>query len=110
LKTLEGHTAAIRSVNFDRKGLLASGSYDKTVRLWEVSTGNCLKTLLGHTSYVNSVNFDTKGLLASGSGDRSIRLWEVSTGNCLKKLEGHTSYVNCILSGLLAFILTERDY
>ena len=71
-----GHTDAIRSVDFDGKGLLASGSDDKTIRLWEVSTGNCLKTLVGHTNYVMSVYFDGKGLLASGSGDRTIRLWE----------------------------------
>jgi len=76
LKTLEGHISHVSSVDFDGKGLLASGSWDKTIRLWEVSTGNCLKTLEGHTCTVMSVNFDGKGLLASGSDDKLIRLWE----------------------------------
>ncbi len=76
LKTLEGHASCVLSVHFDGRGLLASGSWDKSIRLWEVTTGNCLKTLEGHTDRVISVHFDGRGLLASGSWDKSIRLWE----------------------------------
>jgi WD40 repeat protein len=82
----QGHTDCVYSVHFDGKGLLASGSWDNSIQLWDVSTGNCLKTLKGHISRVNIVNFDGKGLLASGSRDNSIRLWEASSGNCLKTL------------------------
>ena len=76
MRKLEGHTDSVQSVNFDGMGLLASGSRDYSIRLWEVSTGNCLKTLEGHTEPVTSVDFDRRGLLASGSWDKSIRLWE----------------------------------
>jgi len=86
--------------------------FDKSIRLWEVTTGNYLKTLEGHTRCVTSVHIDGRGLLASGSADRSIRLWEVTTGNCLKTLEGHT---HCVTSvhfdgrGLLASGSADRS-
>ena len=58
---------------------LASGSWDKTVRLWEVATGTLVRTLEGHTGQVNIVAFSPDGhLLASGSGDGTVRLWGVA--------------------------------
>ena len=55
---------------------MASGSWDRTVRLWDVETGACVKTLQGHRSRVNSVRFSPDGRrLASGSGDRTVRVW-----------------------------------
>ncbi|MCC5644224.1 serine/threonine protein kinase, partial [Nostoc sp. CHAB 5824] len=69
---------------------LASGSEDKTIKLWDVSTGKALKTLTGHSSKVNSVVFSPDGkTLASGSEDKTIKLWDVSTGKALKTLTGH---------------------
>jgi WD40 repeat protein len=57
--------------------LLASGSYDETIKLWEVATGREVRTLKGHTNNVNSVAFSPDGrLLASGSNDSTIKLWE----------------------------------
>jgi WD40 repeat protein len=86
--------------------LLASGSEDQTVRLWEVvnpgglNTGQSLKTLAGHTHPVSSVAFSPDGrLLASGSFDHTVRLWEVvnpgglNTGQSLQTLAGHTNWV-----------------
>jgi WD40 repeat protein len=73
--------------------LLASGSQDQTVRLWEVPTGQSLKTLAGHTNQVWSVAFSPDGrLLASGSADATIKLWDVQTGDCLKTLQPERPY------------------
>ena len=82
----------VTCVAFDPKGeRLVSGSRDKTLRLWEGSTGKPLATLEGHTDGVTCVAFDPKGeRLVSGSGDKTLRLWEGSTGKPLATLEGHT--------------------
>jgi uncharacterized protein with WD repeat/nitrous oxidase accessory protein NosD len=93
--SLTGHTDVVRSVAFSPDGqLLASGSADYTIKLWEVATGSLVRTLSGHTSWVISVAFSPDGrLLASGSDDYTIKLWEVATGSLVRTLSGHTSWV-----------------
>ena len=97
-RTLEGHTSVVFSVAFDRSGgMLASGSNDNTVKLWEVSSGKLLRTLEGHTSAVVCVAFDRSGgILASASADNTVKLWEASSGKLLRSLEGHTNLVSSI--------------
>ena len=76
---------------------LASGSWDWTVRLWDVSSGEHLRTFTGHTSGVNSVSFSPDGeTLASGSSDETVRLWDVSNGEPLRTFTGHTDEVNSV--------------
>jgi WD40 repeat protein len=61
--------------------LIASGSYDGTVKIWNVATGEEEQTLEGHTSFVNSVVFSKDGtLIASGSDDNTVKIWNVATG------------------------------
>ena len=71
-------------------GLLASGSDDKTVRVWEVESGRLVRTLAGHTDYVFALAGLPGGLVASGSGENTVRVWEVESGRLVRMLAGHT--------------------
>jgi WD40 repeat protein len=75
--TLEGHADGITGLAFSFDGtILASGSRDKTIKLWSVAEGKLLRTLAAHTNYVNGIAFSPSGdLLASGSEDGTVRLW-----------------------------------
>ncbi|KAJ5890788.1 NACHT nucleoside triphosphatase [Penicillium subrubescens] len=92
LQTLEGHLGAVYSVAFSLDGrLLASGSWDKTIKLWDTTTGALQQTLEGHSDSCRSVVFSPDGSqLASGSCDKTIRLWDTATGALMQTFEGHS--------------------
>ena len=90
---------SVMSVAFSTDGrTLASGSQDKTIKLWDVSTGKELHTLSGHGKDVHSVVFSPDGrTLASGSYDNTAKLWDVATGRELHTLTGHGNFVNSVV-------------
>ncbi|MBW4428047.1 MAG: hypothetical protein KME50_27300 [Nostoc desertorum CM1-VF14] len=95
LNRLEGHSSAVISVAFSADGkTIASASDDKSVKLWNASTGKEISTLKGHSSAVISVAFSPDGkTIASASSDKSVKLWNASTGKEISTLKGHSSAV-----------------
>jgi hypothetical protein len=94
-QTLSGHTNPVGTlaISPDSK-LLASGSTDKTLKLWNLEPGILRQTLSGHGSAVWAVAFSSDGqLLASGSGDKTIKLWQAADGQLLNTLIGHQDTV-----------------
>jgi len=103
LRTLVGHTKLVSSItfSFDFK-LLASGSYDNTIKLWKTSNGMLIRTLNGqHTDFIRSVAFSVNGQwLASGSDDKTIKIWKVLDGTLIQTMEGHTQSVWAVAFGV----------
>jgi dipeptidyl aminopeptidase/acylaminoacyl peptidase len=101
VSTLTGHSRGINSVAISPDGqTLASGSNDKTIKLWQLSTGDELRTLTGHSGLsagVYSVAFSPDGqTLVSGSDDKTIKLWQVDTGRQIRTFTGHTCGIRSV--------------
>ncbi|CAG9312953.1 unnamed protein product [Blepharisma stoltei] len=124
IQTLAGHSHVVESVCFANQNATASlldadfrhkteeekmnssrapefivsGSRDKTIRIWEAWTGNCLIVLRGHDNWVRKLVFHLGGsYLYSCSDDKSIRVWDLKTGGCSKKLlDVHGHFVLCL--------------
>ena len=94
-RELAGHTKRLRTVAFSPDGKrIASGSHDKTIKVWDVETGEELRTIRGHAAEVMSVAFGPEGRrIVSGGFDRTVRIWDAETGEELQRFEGHQAQV-----------------
>ena len=105
IRTLPGHDHSVSAVRFVPSGaagspasgnLLVSAARDKTLRVWDVSTGYCVKTIRGHADWVRDVapSFDGRWLLSAGN-DQTARLWDAGTGEAKATFVGHEHVVEC---------------
>jgi hypothetical protein len=95
LLSFKGHTAGVNAVALSADGrLLASASWDGTVRVWAPQTGECLHVLEGHTRPVRAVSITPDGrFAASGGDDMTVMVWDLRIGARRCSLSGHTSEI-----------------
>ncbi|KAJ3299453.1 Mitochondrial fission protein [Borealophlyctis nickersoniae] len=119
IKTLYGHKDSVECLDFDMPfGTLVTGSADKTIRVWDLSSHRCAALLEAHRGWVRTVQVRSQTLM-SGSGDHTIRQWDLSrlppmpssaTGMpstpfstpdpeeiCVQTYRGHTGGVSCLM-------------
>lgn len=100
-RALRGHSHYVQDVIISSDGQFClSGSWDSTLRLWDINTGNTTRRFLGHTKDVLSVAFSVDNRqIVSASRDRTIKLWN-TLGECKYTIadsaDGHTEWVSCV--------------
>lgn len=97
--TLSGHTAPIRAIAISPNNqIIASGSDDKTIKLWNFNTGKLLRTLTGHKETISSlaISPDNQILVSSSIRENTIKLWNIQTGQLIRTLNGHSAAVTSI--------------
>ncbi|KAG6869014.1 hypothetical protein C0993_005673 [Termitomyces sp. T159_Od127] len=101
VRTLKGHTDGVMCLQFNENlsypafPVLITGSYDRTVRVWNMETGVELHTLKGHTRAIRALQFDDIKLI-TGSMDHTLKVWDWRRGKCIRTLTGHTDGVLCL--------------
>lgn len=100
-RVLKGHSDGVMCLQFNENlshpafPVLITGSYDRTVRVWNLETGAELHCLKGHTRAVRCLQFDEAKLI-TGSMDNTIKVWDWRRGKCIRTLAGHTDGVVCL--------------
>lgn len=80
---------------------VATGSRDKTIRLWDAYSGQCLKVLIGHDNWIRALVFHPSGkYLLSASDDHTIRVWDLTNGGrTIKTIQAHDHFVTSMAWG-----------
>ncbi|KJE96121.1 platelet-activating factor acetylhydrolase IB subunit alpha [Capsaspora owczarzaki ATCC 30864] len=76
---------------------LLSGSRDKTIKLWDLATNQCVLTLIGHDNWVRGLMFHPGGkMVVSVSDDKTLRIWDLKNRRCAKTLQAHGHFVSSL--------------
>ncbi|XP_053148234.1 F-box and WD repeat domain containing protein 10B isoform X2 [Hemicordylus capensis] len=87
LPLIRGHAGSIRAIWLnEQKGFILSGSYDLSIRMWNIITGVCIKIFNGHSGTINCLHLH-KNKFVSGAKDCMVKMWDIESGKCLKTLK-----------------------
>jgi F-box/WD-40 domain protein MET30 len=98
VRTLKGHLDGVmclqlaENLSTVKYPVLITGSYDHTIRVWNVTEGKEIRCITGHTRAIRALQFDEVKLI-TGSMDSTLRIWKWKTGECVKELRGHSQGV-----------------
>lgn len=100
-QVFEGHTHYVMQIVFNPKdnNTFASGSLDKTIKVWQLGSVHPNFTLEGHEKGVNCVDYyhgGDKPYLISGADDRLVKIWDYQNKSCVQTLEGHSQNISCV--------------
>ncbi|CAK1365109.1 unnamed protein product [Cercospora beticola] len=98
-KVFKGHTNGVMCLQFN-ENVLITGSYDTTVKVWDINTGEEIRTLTGHTSGIRALQFNDQKLV-TGSLDSTVKLWNWRTGELLRTFHPHSD-------GVISVTFTSR--
>ena len=111
---LKGHQTVVRTLCTRPGGLIVSGGYDKTVRVWRVGarSGKLLRTMTGHGDWVNGIVAlgGARELVVTSSEDKTLRVWSLKKGKCIAVLNGHSrGVVGVALLASGSVVSSSRD-
>ncbi|KAI1330350.1 quinon protein alcohol dehydrogenase-like superfamily [Xylariaceae sp. FL0255] len=97
IKNFRGHDNGVTCLQFD-DNMLATGSYDATIKIWNIEKGEVERTLEGHAMGIRSLQFDDR-VLVSGSLDGTVKIWNWRTGACLNTLNHQGGVITVHMDG-----------
>ncbi|KAF2969573.1 hypothetical protein GQX73_g4015 [Xylaria multiplex] len=97
IKTFSGHANGVTCLQFD-DNMLATGSYDATIKIWNIEKGEVVRTLQGHTMGIRALQFDDR-MLVSGSLDGTVKIWNWRTGVCINTLNHQGGVITVHMEG-----------
>lgn len=127
MQTLQGYSGAVTAIAYSPDGLLFSGGFDSSIRVWDINTGQCLQVLGGHTALISALvsksgcmqseqlrEISSTGIprdvqvIFSASFDETIKGWEIETGKCLKTLRVPQSYENMNITNIQGLTKAQK--
>ncbi len=109
MTTFSGHTRGVTCVEIIPNGRIITGSWDCSLKIWDVSTSSCTATLKGHTGPVTSVKLLTNSLVVSGSYDYSIKLWNIDTNTLVYEIGSCNDWIREVLVLNSELVCTASD-